>query len=43
MGYRQSPLEVMAYILESVFRNSANPFDVATVVREQITSLYQTR
>ena len=40
-GYRRSPLEVMAYTLESVFKNSPNPFDVAVVVREQLTALYQ--
>lgn len=41
-GYRRSPLEVMAYTLESIFKNSANPFDVAAVVRDQITALYPT-
>jgi len=39
IGYRQSPLEVMAYTLESVFRNSAAGFDVAAVVRQQLASL----
>jgi hypothetical protein len=39
-GYRRSPLEVMAYTLESVFKNSANPFDVAAAVREQLIALY---
>jgi hypothetical protein len=38
IGYRGSPLEVMAYTLESVFKNSANPFNVAAVVREQLTA-----
>jgi protein-arginine kinase activator protein McsA len=32
----------MAYTLESIFKNSANPFDVAAVVRDQITALYPT-
>jgi hypothetical protein len=39
IGYRQSPLEVMAYTLESVFRNSASPFDAATIVREQLQEM----
>jgi hypothetical protein len=43
IGYRQSPLEAMAYTLEGVFRNSQNPFDVATVVREQLVALYGAR
>jgi len=38
--YRQTPLEVMAYMLESVFRNSTTPFDVEAVVREQLKKLY---
>ncbi len=38
--YRASPLETMAYMLESVFRNSHAPFAVATIVREQIHALY---
>lgn len=40
IGYRQSPLEVMAYTLESIFRSSQAPFDVATIVREQLHELY---
>ncbi|MGI8966192.1 MAG: hypothetical protein ACR2H1_08925 [Limisphaerales bacterium] len=39
-GYRNSPLEVMAYTLENVFQNSSNPFDVAAVVRDQLAELY---
>ncbi|MDQ6630705.1 MAG: hypothetical protein M3Y82_02980 [Verrucomicrobiota bacterium] len=41
MGYRNSPLEVMAYTLENVFRNSSNPFDVAAIVRDQLAELFQ--
>ncbi len=41
IGYRHSPLEVMAYTLESVFNNSAAPFDVAAVVRDQLAALYE--
>lgn len=40
VGYRASPLEMMAYTLESVFRTSQAPFDVVTIVREQIHALY---
>jgi len=40
IDYRQSPLEVMTYALESVFRHSPAPFDVATIVREQLHQLY---
>ncbi|MDR3378779.1 MAG: hypothetical protein P4M10_08860 [Verrucomicrobiae bacterium] len=40
IGYRKSPLETMAYTLASVFKNSDAPFDVATIVREQIRELY---
>jgi hypothetical protein len=40
IGYRSCPLEVMAYTLESVFRNSQAPFDVTTIVREQLHALY---
>jgi hypothetical protein len=32
IGYRASPLEMMAYNLESAFRNSQAPFDVAVAV-----------
>ena len=39
VGYRQSPLEVVAYTLESAFRNGAGPFDVFAVVREQVGAL----
>lgn len=40
IGYRASPLEVMAYTLESVFSTSQSPFDVAAVVQEQLRGLY---
>jgi hypothetical protein len=40
IGYRASPLETMAYVLEGVFRNIQAPFDVATIVREQLHALY---
>jgi hypothetical protein len=40
VGYRRSPLEVIAHTLESVFRNGTSAFDVAAVVREQLTALY---
>ena len=40
IGYRASPLETMAYTLDSVFRNSQTPFDAATVIREQLQALY---
>jgi hypothetical protein len=40
IGYRSSPLEVMAYTLESVFRNGKAPFDVAKVVQEQVLELF---
>jgi len=40
MGYRHSPLEVMAYTLESAFRNSKTGFDVETVVNQQLRALY---
>ena len=39
-GYRAAPLEVMAYTLASVFRNAQAPFDVAAIVREQLSALY---
>jgi hypothetical protein len=42
IGYRACPLEVMAYTLESVFKTTTNPFDVAEVVRAQVAELYQT-
>jgi hypothetical protein len=38
--YRHSPLEVMAYTLESVFKNSDSPFDVVAVVQEQLRDMY---
>ncbi len=41
--YRNSPLEVMAYTLEGVFRNSTNPFAAAKVVEEQLKEMYQGR
>jgi hypothetical protein len=40
IGYRASPLEVMAYTLEGIFSNSHTPFDVAKVVSEQLQALY---
>jgi hypothetical protein len=40
IGYRASPLETMAYLLEGAFRNSQAPFDLATIVREQLHALY---
>lgn len=40
VGYRASPLETMAYILDSVFRNSQTPFDAVAIVREQLHALY---
>jgi hypothetical protein len=40
IGYRKCPLETMAYTLVSVFNNSNAPFDVATIVREQVRELY---
>lgn len=40
IGYRASPLETMAYTLENVFRTSNAPFDVTTIVREQLHALY---
>src|ERR1051325_1888582 len=39
-GYRRSPLEVMAYILESVFRNSQAPFAASAIISEQLHALY---
>jgi hypothetical protein len=41
--YRKTPLEIMAYTLDSVFRNSTNPFDVAKVVQEQLKEMDQGR
>ncbi len=41
IGYRQSPLEVMAYTLESVFRTATAGFDVAAVLRQQLGTLYE--
>lgn len=40
IGYRANSLEMMAYMLESVFRNSQTPFDVALIIREQLRELY---
>ncbi len=40
VGYRASPLEVMAYTLESVFRHSPSPFDAVKIVKEQVQALY---
>ena len=40
VGYRRSCLEVMAYTLESVFRNSQAPFDAAKIVDEQLRAIY---
>ena len=39
-GYRAAPLEAMARTLGSVFRNGQAPFDVAMIVREQLSELY---
>ena len=39
-GYRGAPLEAMARTLGSVFQNAQAPFDVAAIVREQLTELY---
>jgi hypothetical protein len=39
-GYRASPLEMMAYTLESVFQKSQSPFDVVAIVQEQLKALY---
>ena len=39
-GYRHSPLEMMAYMLECVFKSSASAFDVASVVRKELSELY---
>ncbi|HTJ00913.1 MAG TPA: hypothetical protein VL527_18670 [Dongiaceae bacterium] len=39
IGYRKSPLEVMAYTLDNVFRNSQSPFDAPAIVREQLHAL----
>jgi hypothetical protein len=41
IGYRNSPLEVMAYTLERVFRHSDSPFDVAAVVGDEIHGLHR--
>lgn len=35
-GYRQSPLEIMAYNAETTFRQSAQPFNVENLVAEQM-------
>jgi hypothetical protein len=40
IGYRQAPLEVMAYTLEGVFKNTTASFDAAAVVRQQLGGLY---
>jgi hypothetical protein len=40
VGYRHSPLEMMAYTLECVFKTSPGPFDVARVVRTELGELY---
>jgi hypothetical protein len=40
IGYRASPLEMMAYTLENVFRINQTPFDVATIVREQLNAFH---
>jgi hypothetical protein len=39
-GYRNSPLEVMAYDLESDFKANGKPGDVTAVVRRQLNELY---
>jgi hypothetical protein len=38
-GYRQSPLEEMAYDLENAFQTSRVPFDVAKIVGEKLRPL----
>jgi len=40
IGYRASPLETMAYTLESVFRSVPAPFNAGAIIREQIRALY---
>ena len=40
IGYRQSPLEVMAYTLQNVFRRSHSPFEAAAVVTDELRALY---
>ena len=36
-GYRDSPLEVMAYDLQACFENESEPFDAERLVRESLT------
>ncbi len=43
IAYRQTPLEVMVYTLEKVFRRGGGPFDVETVVRDELSGLYGPR
>lgn len=40
-GYRDSPLEVMAYELQQAFESSAAPFDVQPLVEQQLFRLLQ--
>ena len=39
LGYRQSPLEVMAYNAEATFRQSVPPFNAENLVAEQLRYL----
>ena len=39
-GYRNSPLEVMAYDLQAYFDSNNKPFDVEGVVRSRLNALY---
>ena len=39
-GYRNSPLEVMAYDLEADFDAQVPPFDVEAAVQKKLTALY---
>lgn len=38
-GYRDSPLEVMAYDTEAVFKQGGQPFDVEKLVAEQLARI----
>ncbi|MFN7564804.1 MAG: hypothetical protein ACK5TH_23725 [Prosthecobacter sp.] len=38
-GYRNSPLEVMAYELEAHFENGGNPIDIVATVRRQLNNV----
>jgi hypothetical protein len=39
-GYRDSPLEAMAYRLDSLFRQRRPPFDAESVVRQNLAELF---